>query len=58
MKPNELAYLLEPFDIRPHNHRTSQASDKVIKGYNQDFEQSVESHLPQTCGKESLSSRW
>jgi hypothetical protein len=45
MKPQDLAGLLEPFAIRPLNHRTG--PDTVIKGYNrEDFKQSWESHLP------------
>ena len=54
MKPKDLARLLEPFGIHSHNHRTGPDKDKVIKGYNrEDFEQSWESHLPETRGTEA-----
>jgi hypothetical protein len=53
MKPKDLAGLLAPFGIHSHNHRTS--PDKVIKGYNlEDFQESWNHHLPQTCDTEAL----
>ena len=49
MKPKAMARLLEPFAIRPRNHRTG--PDTVVKGYYlEDFQKSWTRHLPQQCG--------